>query len=155
MTDVRHAWSAGFMYNSQIRQAMVIFEANLRGEQGPMQVRRITGGGPTLGGGDTVTQLFSPVSADATIAEEFRRAHNQGMRAEVLRSVQHALRIWGRLDGTAQEDFDALFVALAQLARFLRAHPGDPAIQRVLNECLTLQDDMSSAWLRQQPTWRE
>ncbi|MEV4312734.1 hypothetical protein [Actinocrispum sp. NPDC049592] len=147
MTDTRHAWSAGFRYHSQIRQAMVIFEASLRGVRTPTRLGRVTLGG--------VTHLFSPVSADATIAEEFRRAHTQGMRAEVLRSVQHALRIWGRLDGTAQEDFDALFVALAQLARFLQAHPADPAIQRVLDECLMLQDDMSSAWLRQQPTWQE
>ena len=131
-----------------LREAMEIFANSLQG--GPVQ-RMPSGGryGPKLGGRAQTTSMFRPVSADEQLDAAFRQEHEHGMRGEVLNSVLHTLTVWHSPDAREhQVDFDAVFVALAHLGRFLRAQVPNPLTRRLLERCLVRQDSMASAWLQ-------
>jgi hypothetical protein len=138
-----------------VRAAMELFAESLRG--GP--ARRLPSGGllgPKLGGPGPIARMFRPVSADPQVSAAFKAEHEAGMRAEVLNSVLHALATWDKprhADGSMdQPDFDALFVALAHLRRFVHdgpaGHSGHPLAHRLAGHVEEAQDRMAAAWLQ-------
>ncbi|TCO62547.1 hypothetical protein [Actinocrispum wychmicini] len=138
-------------YEAQrLLHALEVFADSLRGGK----PRRLAGMLLTkVGGPVAVARLFRPVSPNGEYAAQFRARHEAGMRAEVLRSVQRALETWDRpLSELDQADFDARFVALAHLPRFLDDHAGEPGsisdIGVLAKYCLALHDNMASAWLQ-------
>jgi hypothetical protein len=136
------------------RQAVELLVECLQG--GP--ARRLEAGGrfgPKLGGPAQAAALFLPMSNDPQVEAEFRAAHEQGMRAEVLNSALHALATWNGPEDQAV--FDARFVALSHVARFAHDRPDGRCVAiacRIRRYALAARDEMAARWLEPMVTAR-
>ncbi|GAB3873525.1 hypothetical protein GCM10029964_013930 [Kibdelosporangium lantanae] len=130
------------------RQAVELMAECLQG--GP--ARRLAAAGrlgPKLGGPEQVATMFLPAANDPQVAAEFLTTHGEGMRAQVLNSALHAVAVWNEPGGD-QVDFDARFVSLSHVGRFVHDRPDGrcvPIACRVRKYALWARDEMAAAWL--------
>jgi len=130
------------------RQAVELMAECLQG--GP--ARRLAAGGrlgPKLGGPERVAAMFPQASNDSQVAAEFLATHGPGMQAQVLNSALHAGAVWDK-PGADQVDFDARFVALSHVGRFVHDRPDGkcvPIACRVRRYAVWARDEMAAGWL--------